>query len=1399
MAVSAGATATADLVTNVDLAAPVVVSTVPDSNATDVPYDGSILISFSEPIESGSLKGNFALSDSATGVFVSGNAAILNDDSLVAFIPTGGLQFSATYKLRLGTGLTDKSANPLAEPFVIYFRTGPQPPLSVTSLAPNKGVVGATVVINGFGFDAAPSGNDVSFNGAAATVLDATPSSIVVTIPAGATSGPVVVETSGGSDAFPGFAVLAGEEVPKAVEIGLANLGAVPRALAVTPDGSRSFVATDAGLSAVVVDAGSPEFLSVTSAAIAGGLNDLDITPEGGRVYGVSRSAGKLYRASGAPGPVTVLNEIALGSEPRGVIIEPTGKRALVPTADGEIQIWDVDLGSPTFEQRIGTIESPDFNLTGKTAIDPSGDYLLALTGTGKLLVFDLGPDSLLTEVSVGPDPRGVVVDPIGERAYVTDETGGMTVVSLQGFFNVQTIATGGTLRGLSITPAGGFVHAANRQLNLLDVIDLREESPTFRNIALTIPQPVNPVDVELTPDGLYALSITEADRQLVVTAVGLGPSIRSLSRVAGPEGAKVVLSGDGFSAPAAVTVSFNGVTAVPERLTDEAVVVSVPMGAASGPVVVVGTTPNEPTLLSNAVFFEVLAPTSPTSDRLRLADAIPASPGPAAADTKAVIAASPEGDILAIAEQNGDVHVLDTDPSSPTFHQYLGTIHAGTVAEGLAFAPGGGRIFAALPGLQRVEAFDSNPLSADFLGSIAAIDLSSFGGSPERVAIGPDGTVALVSDPAANYVHVVDIDPASPQAYQLAQSNALDGDLREAAFHPAGAFAYVAAPTLALVYVIDTDRASASFGDPVSSFSIPGPAPQESPISLSFTPDGSRCLILTSQLSGPANRSVVVFDTTNPLSPNAAHDQPFGGSAGPIFEHIDVSPRGDRAVFNIRSEGFFNTLIQTNPDSLVLLEQTGNAFHHLSFVDNDFVADASRFYSLSEFRDSLFVYDFTTAQNIAAVSGDGQTGVVSQPLGAPLRVQVTATNGDPVQGVSVTFNVTAGGGVLAGTGTATQTVLTGADGLAEVVWVLGSAVGPGSHTVVATAAGLSGAPLPFTADGVDDPNLLPLVVSDVTPLDGTASVSITTATQTTFSRAVDPASVTSATFFLHTGNLAPVPAVIGFADGNRKVSLTPVAPLVVNTTYTIEMTTGILDASSGPLTSAVSSSFTTAGPPVLALGAISPPSGTVGITVVLSGTGFATTPAQNTVTLQRDARRRDHRRHGLSRRDGSHRSCERSRPGGRGRSDVQHSRVRRSQSGEHVVQRRSGRERQHEKFGTEHLDHAGRRARVRGEPRSGRGDPDRHREPRVSALDPRRRQPGRDRHQPRRDPRLHRELDRGNGVGDRHIAGLADLPAGRGNDSRGDDAARHRDPSGRRPFVRRQRRFERLERRRHR
>jgi DNA-binding beta-propeller fold protein YncE len=1216
VSVAAVATATADLVTNIDDDPPFVTSTLPDSNSTNVPFNGSILISFSEPIDSGTLQGNFSLLDSVTQTGVGGNAAILNDDSLIAFIPAGGLQFSTTYKLRLRTGLKDQAGNGLAAPFVMYFRTEPQPPVGIANLAPSKGVIGATVVINGFGFDPLESSNTVTFNGASATVLDAEPSALVVRVPSGATTGPVNVTTAAGNASYPGFAVLSSEEVPRGVQLGVANLGALPRSLVVSPDGAQAFVATDLGVSAVSVDPGAGNFLSVSSAAVTGGLNELDITPDGGRLYGISRTSEKLFRIDTTPGAISVLNEMSTGEEPLGVIIEPTGTRALVPAADGTIQIWDISVGSPTFEHQIGTIESPDFNLRGKMAIDPAGDHLLALSGTGKLLVFDLGPDTLLTEVPVGPDPRDVAVDPIGERAYVTDETGSVIVVSLSGFFNVQSIATGGTLRGLAITPAGSFVHAANRQLNFLDVVDLREGSSTFRSVVTTIPQPVNPVDVDLSPDGFYAVSISEAQQQLVVTAVGIGPALLSLSRVAGPVGAKVVLAGSGFTDGDATAVSFNGVQTNPERLSDDAITVSVPVGATSGPVSVALTSGGGPALVSNPIFFDVLDPTPVSAQHLRLSAGFPSVPNPDLADGGAVVAESPTGNFISSADADGGVHLLDTDPSSPTFHQYFGSIDVTNDASDLAITPDGDRLFVVVPDARMVEVFHSNRLSQDFLSSAGTIDLTSKGGSPQRVSVSPDGMTAIVTDPSLDAVYVVDIDSESPQAYDVVREHSLDGGVRETAFHPGGAFAYMPTVLLstAVVYVLDTDRESASFGDVVQSLILPGPEPQESPIDLSFTPDGSRCLLLTSQLSGPSNRSVMMLDSTNPVSPSVTSSRSFGGSSDPTVEHIDVSPRGDRAIFNIRGSGFYNLQILTDPDTLDLIETAGDVFHHLTRMDNEYAVDASRFYTVSEFRDSMFVYDFTSAETIVLVSGNAQAGVVNQPLGAPLRVRVTSAGAVPVDGVPVVFNVTAGGGVLAGTGTATQTVATDPDGFAEVDWVLGPAVGAGAHSVVAAATGLSGAPVVFSADGVDDPNLLPLAVSQVVPTNGATGVNITTAMQTTFSRAVDPSSVTASTFFVHSGDMVPIPAVIGFSSANHKTSITPISPLAPNTMYTIEMTAGIKDASAGALSAPVSSSFTTAASPLLAVESISPPSGTVGITAVISGAGFQAVPSQNQV-----------------------------------------------------------------------------------------------------------------------------------------------------------------------------------------
>ncbi len=103
-------------------------------------------------------------------------------------------------------------------------------------------------------------------------------------------------------------------------------------------------------------------------------------------------------------------------------------------------------------------------------------------------------------------------------------------------------------------------------------------------------------------------------------------------------------------------------------------------------------------------------------------------------------------------------------------------------------------------------------------------------------------------------------------------------------------------------------------------------------------------------------------------------------------------------------------------------------------------------------------------------VSGDGQNGTVGQQLPEPLVVRIDDQSGNPMSGVSVSFQVVAGGGTLS-SGSAT----TDASGRANVNWTLGTTAGT-QHQARATVPGTNlsrtfgatanpGAPAAITAD----------------------------------------------------------------------------------------------------------------------------------------------------------------------------------------------------------------------------------------------------------------------------------------------------------------------------------------------
>ena len=71
--------------------------------------------------------------------------------------------------------------------------------VSIIEFRPKRGPVGTPVTIFGTGFSTTPSQNSVTFNGTAATVTSSSATEIVVSVPAGATTGPIAVTAPSGS------------------------------------------------------------------------------------------------------------------------------------------------------------------------------------------------------------------------------------------------------------------------------------------------------------------------------------------------------------------------------------------------------------------------------------------------------------------------------------------------------------------------------------------------------------------------------------------------------------------------------------------------------------------------------------------------------------------------------------------------------------------------------------------------------------------------------------------------------------------------------------------------------------------------------------------------------------------------------------------------------------------------------------------------------------------------------------------------------------------------------------------------------------------------------------------------------------------------------------------------
>ena len=104
-------------------------------------------------------------------------------------------------------------------------------------------------------------------------------------------------------------------------------------------------------------------------------------------------------------------------------------------------------------------------------------------------------------------------------------------------------------------------------------------------------------------------------------------------------------------------------------------------------------------------------------------------------------------------------------------------------------------------------------------------------------------------------------------------------------------------------------------------------------------------------------------------------------------------------------------------------------------------------------------------------------------------------------------------------------------------------------------------------------PDVTPPTVSSTDPGNGVIWVSVSTAIRATFTEAMDPASITTATFTLKTGSTS----ISGTVSYRRtRATFTPSSSLAYDTTYTATITTGVRDLAGNAMQASYSWSFTT-------------------------------------------------------------------------------------------------------------------------------------------------------------------------------------------------------------------------------
>jgi RHS repeat-associated protein len=494
---------------------------------------------------------------------------------------------------------------------------------TITSLSVTSGAVGASVTITGTNFGSTQGTSTVTFNGTTATVTTWTTTSIVTTVPTGATTGNVVVTVSRKASNGESFTVVA---APSITSLSITT-GAVGAAVTIT--------GTNFGSSQ---GSGTVKFNGTAATVTSWSATSIGVTVPSGATTGnvvVFASGVNSNGSSFTVVPAPSITSLSTTSGPVGTAVTIAGTNFGSPQGSGTV----------SFNGAAASVTS--WSATSVAVTVPSA------ATTGNVVVFASGVNSNGSSFTVTPDITSLSITSgaVGASVTITGTTFGSSQGSSTVKFNgtaatattwsstsiVTTVPSGATTGNVVVTVSSNasngvsFTVVPAPSITSLSIttgavgaavtitgtnFGSSQGSSTVKfngtaasvtswaatSIAVTVPSGATTGNVVV-----FASGVNSNGSSFTVVAA---PSITSLSITTGAVGAAVTITGTNFgSSQGSSTVKFNGTAATVTSWSATSIGVTVPSGATTGNVVVFASGVN-----SNGSSFTVVAAPSITS-----------------------------------------------------------------------------------------------------------------------------------------------------------------------------------------------------------------------------------------------------------------------------------------------------------------------------------------------------------------------------------------------------------------------------------------------------------------------------------------------------------------------------------------------------------------------------------------------------------------------------------------------------------------------------------------------------------------------------------------------------------------------------------------------------------------